>query len=107
MHGHKAMPNKMSCPVCGSDMRGGSLLSLHGFKSYRVCPDCQAKYTSDASTRKRGLVLAVFALFTVALSVAGFLLGFPWGILAFLAGSGLLVYAGYVLSKTTYVEYRE
>ncbi len=53
------------------------------------------------------MVLASLALFTVALSVVGFLLGFPWGVLAFLAGIGLLVYAGYVLSKTTYVEYRE
>jgi len=89
-------------------MRGGSLLfpHVHGFKSYRFCPDCQAKYTTDASTKKRGLVLAVFALLTLTLSAAGHFIGPPWGLLAFLAGSGLLVYAGYALSKMTYIEYR-
>ena len=53
------------------------------------------------------LVIVVFALFILALSTAGFLIGYPWGILAFLAGTGLLVYVGYVLSNMTYVEYRD
>ena len=80
---------------------------LQGFKPYRVCPDCHARYTTDPGTRKRVLVIVVFALFTLALSTAGFLIGYPWGILAFLAGTGLLVYVGYVLSNMTYVEYRD
>jgi hypothetical protein len=88
-------------------MRGGNLLSLHGLKPYRVCPDCQAKYTTDSHTKKRGLVLAGFALVTLALSTAGHLYGFPWGIVAFLFGTGLLIYAGYALSRMTYIEYRD
>lgn len=102
-----AMPNKMNCPVCGSDMRSRNYLSLRGFRSYRVCPDCQAKYTTDACTKKRGLVIAAFAFITLGLSAAGFLIGPPWGLLAFFAGTGLLGYAGYVLSRMTYIEYRD
>ena len=88
-------------------MRGGDLLSLHGFKAYRVCPDCKARYTTDPSTKKHALVIAVFALLTLTLSIAGLLIGFPWGILAFLVGTGLLVYVGYVLSKMMYIEYHD
>ena len=50
-------------------------------------------------------MVAIFAVLTIALSVAGFALGFPWGLAAFLGGTGLLVYVGYVLSKMEYVEY--
>ncbi|MDH3377493.1 MAG: hypothetical protein OEQ39_11120 [Gammaproteobacteria bacterium] len=49
----------------------------------------------------------VFALITMALSFAGTRIGFPWGLAAFLSGTGLLVYVGYTLSKLEYVEYRE
>jgi uncharacterized protein (DUF983 family) len=102
-----AMPNKMNCPVCGSDMRGKSLLFPQRLKSIRVCPDCHAKYTTDASTKRRGRVVAVFAILTLILSVAGLLIGFPWGILAFILGTGLLIYVGYAASKMTYIEYRD
>lgn len=101
------MTSQMRCPVCGSDMRGGDLLPLHGLKPYHTCPDCRAKYTTDTSTKKRGLIIAVFALITFNLSTAGLFFGSPWGLLAFLAGTGLLVYVGHALSKMTYVEYRD
>ncbi len=52
-------------------------------------------------------MIAIFAFLAFALSAAGHLIGFPWGLLAFLAGTGLLVYAGYTLSKMTYIEYRD
>ena len=83
------------------------MLSPHGFKPYRICPDCQAKYTTDTKTKKRGLVVAFFAVVTLGLSAAGQLIGFPWGLFAFTSGSGALVYAGYTLSKMTYIEYRD
>jgi len=51
--------------------------------------------------------MAIFAILTLVLSAAGFLIGFPWGLAAFLAGIGLLVYVGYVLSKMEYVEHAE
>lgn len=83
------------------------MLSQYSFRPYRVCPDCQAKYTTDARTKGRALVTVVFALITMALSFAGTRIGFPWGLAAFLSGTGLLVYVGYTLSKLEYVEYRE
>ena len=104
---HNDMPNQMRCPVCGSDMRGGDLLSFQGLKAYRVCPDCKSKYTTDPETKKRALMIVFFALLTLALSTAGLLVGPPWGFLAFMAGTGLLIYVGYVLSKMTYIEYQD
>jgi hypothetical protein len=62
----------------------------------------QARYTTDASTKKRGLVIAAFALLTVTLSAAGHFIGVAWGLLASLVGTGLLIYVGYALSKITY-----
>jgi len=52
-------------------------------------------------------VIAVLGLLTMTLSAAGFLIGFPWGLAAFLAGTGLLVYVGHALSKIEYIEYRD
>ena len=83
------------------------MLSLHGLTAYLVCPDCKVNYTADAKTGKRALMIAVFAILTLGLSVAGLIAGFPWGLLAFVAGTGLLACVGYVLSKMTYIEYHD
>ena len=88
-------------------MRSRSLLSQYSFRSYRVCPDCQSKYTTDVRTKKRGLIAVVFALITMALSFAGTRIGFPWGLAAFLSGTGSLIYVGYTLSKLEYVKYHD
>lgn len=56
-------------------------------------------------SKKRSLVSAILAILTIALSVAGFTLGFPWGLAALLGGIGCLVYAGFMLSKMEYVEF--
>ena len=50
-------------------------------------------------------MIAILGLLTIALSVAGFTLGWPWGLAASLGGVACLVYAGFVLSKMEYVEY--
>lgn len=97
----------MTCPICQSDMRSRNLLSHYSLKPYRVCPDCQGRYTADARTKKRNRVIAVLGLLTIALSIAGLNYGFPWGVASFLAGTVLLVYVGYGLSKLKYVEYRD
>jgi len=99
------MALRMNCPVCGSDMRRRSLLPSVVLKPYRVCPDCQTKYTADADTKKRELVLLACVALTLAASAAGFRAGYPWGIVAALFGAGSLLYAGYALSKMSYVKY--
>ena len=99
------MSAKMNCPVCGSDMRNRSMLAHYSMKPYRVCPDCQAKYTVDTNTRKRRLLIAIFAMTTLMLSVASYLHGFPWTLATFMVGTALFIYVGYALSRMTYVEY--
>ena len=86
-------------------MRDRSMLDHYSLRPYRVCPDCGAKYTVDARSKRRRVLIALFALATVGLSVAGFFRGYPWSLASFFAGIGLLAYTGYALSKMIYVSY--
>jgi len=99
------VPARMICPVCGSKMLNRSIYAHYSWKPYRVCPDCRAKYTADSGTRSRQLLIAVFATLTLVLSIASYIDGSPWTWLTFLAGTGLLIYVGYTLSRMKYVEY--
>lgn len=88
-------------------MRSRSLLPQFRFKPFNVCPDCGAKYTVDTNTQRRALAMVVLALLQLALSTAGLQLGFPWGLVAFLCGIGLLAYVAFALSRMVFVEYRD
>jgi hypothetical protein len=101
------MPMKLKCPACGSDMRSRALFTGIHLNSYRVCPDCQSKYTVDPATKRRGLVIALFACATLCFSVPGFTRGFPWSLATLVSAIALLFYLGYTLSNMNYVEYRE
>ena len=101
------MPPRMNCPVCGSDMRSRSLLSYYSLKPYRVCPDCQAKYTSDPKTRRRQLGILVLALAVFGFTVAAALKGWVWVLPAVLSHIAFWGYFGYVLSRISYAPYEE
>lgn len=99
------MPVQMNCPVCGSDMRSRSLLSYYSLKPYRVCPDCNARYTSDAGTRTRQLPIAILALIASGLTIAASIKGLVWLLPAVVSHIVLWSFIGYHLSKMTYVPY--
>jgi uncharacterized protein (DUF983 family) len=99
------MPPKMNCPVCGSDMRSRSLLSHYSLKPYRVCPDCNARYTADPATKKRMVLIFIVTVIALSLTVAARLKGFVWGVAAVLWYVLLWVYIGYAVSKVSYVQY--
>ena len=101
------MPPRMNCPVCASDMRSRSLLSYYSWKPYRVCPDCHAKYTTDARTRKRQLGILLLALVMFGLTIAAALKGWVWVVPAVLSHIALWGYIGYVLSRMSYVPYED
>ena len=101
------MPRETNCPNCGSNIRIGSMKFGHSFKPYHVCPDCRAKFTTDTRTKERVVLIAIFALVTAGISTAGFIAGFPWGLVAAFSGIGLLIFSGYTLSKIRYVEYHD
>ena len=86
-------------------MRTRSLIAEYGIKPYLVCPDCGSKYTTDRKTKRRAGLIAIFALITAAVSTEAALLGFPFGLVALVAGAGLLLFVGYTLSQVTYVKY--
>jgi uncharacterized protein (DUF983 family) len=99
------MPVQMNCPVCGSDMRSRSLLSHYSLKPYRVCPDCKARYTSDARTRKRQIPIVLLAVIASGATIAVGLKGLVWVLPAVLSHIVLWGYIGYALSKMRYVRY--
>lgn len=99
------MPARLICPVCGSDMRSRSLLSHYSLKPYRVCPDCHARYTVDAKSKKRRAPIAALALVALGLTVAVGVRGWGWLLPAVLSHIVLWTYIGYALSKTSYVQY--
>jgi len=101
------MPPKMNCPTCGSDMRGRSLLSHWSLRPYRVCPDCNAKYTADANTKKRQLPIIALVLIALGLTAAVHLKGFVWLAPAVVSYVVLWGYVGYAVSKVTYVRYHD
>ena len=88
-------------------MRSRSLLSHYSLKPYRVCPDCNAKYTADSKTKKRQIPIMLLALTAVGLTFAVRWKGFVWLLPAMVNYIILWVYVGYALSKVTYVQYPE
>ena len=88
-------------------MRNRGVFDHYRLKPYMVCPTCQAKYTVDIHSKRRGLLIAVFAMMTFGLSAVAFQNGFPWSLATFISGTGLLIYVGYALSKMSYVNYED
>lgn len=99
------MPPQMNCPVCSSDMRSRSLLSHYSLKPYRVCPDCQARYTADSKSKRRQVLIAILALVALGLTAAVRFEGLGWLLPAVASYIVLWVYVGYALSKIVYVRY--
>jgi len=101
------MPPQMHCPACGSDMRCRSLLSHYSLRPYRVCPDCNEKYTSDSKSKRRQVPILVLGLITLGLMIEVTLKGSVWILPAFVSLIVLWVYVGYALSKVTYVRFHD
>ena len=99
------MPPRMNCPACGSDMRSRSLLSHYSLKPYRVCPDCNAKYTTDSKSKKRQIPIFFLGLISLTLTGAVGFKGTGWMLPALVSLIVLWGYVGYALSKVTYVRY--
>jgi hypothetical protein len=97
----------MNCPACGGDMRSMSLLSRYSVKPYRVCPECNAKYTAEPETRRRQVPLFFLVLVALGLTFAASLRGMAWLLPA--VASHVVPWAciGYTLSKVAYVRYPE
>ena len=88
-------------------MRSRSLLSHYSLKPYRVCPDCNAKYTTDPKTRKRQIPIVILALTVLGLTFAVHMKGFVWLLPAVASHIILWVYVGYALSNVVYVQYSD
>ena len=99
------MPPKMTCPMCGSDIRGRSLISQFGLKSDRVCPDCGGKYTSAPKTNRRQFPIIFLAFIALGTVTAVGLNGLGWLLPAILSNIILWCYVGYAVSRTNYVQH--
>jgi hypothetical protein len=98
-------PQMLCCRVCGSDMRSRSLLPHYSLKPYRVCPDCNGKYTEDSKTKKRQIPIRILALTAMGLTFAASAKGLVWLLPAVVSHIVLWACVGYVLSKLVYVQY--
>ena len=88
-------------------MRTRNLSAHHTLRPYQRCPDCRSRYTVDKDSKRRALLIALFALLLALLSGVTFLAGWPWGFASLFGGVVLLAYVGHTLSKIIYVEYRD
>jgi hypothetical protein len=88
-------------------MRSRSLLSNYSLKPYRVCPDCNGKYTTDRKTKTRHFLILVPVLLMFVLTHAAITDGLAWLFPAVASHIAFWVYLGYAISKMTYVCYRD
>ena len=77
----------------------------YSLKPYRVCPDCNAKYTTDWKSKRRQLPIVILALVALGLTAVVSIEGFGRLLPAVVSYIVLWVYVGYALSKVVYVRY--
>mgnify|MGYP001812225881 CR=1 FL=1 len=80
-------------------------MTHYSLRPYRVCPDCNSKYTTDPKTRKRQVPIIILVLVAMGLTFAVSLEGFAWLLPAALSHIILWGYIGYAISRVTYVKY--
>ncbi len=80
--------------------------NLFNFRTYRTCPDCDARYTSDPSTRRRQVPIVVLGLLSTGLLIGGaFTSNLAWSALGVVISLVLMGYAAYAVAKLRYVPY--
>jgi hypothetical protein len=88
-------------------MRSRSRFSGLSLRPYRVCPDCGARYTADADSRRRQWPIAVLSLGALMLTVLAGSGDAGWILPALASHVALWGYIAYAVSKLRYVRYPE
>lgn len=86
-------------------MRSRNPWSGASLRRYGVCPDCDAKYTVDAKTRRRRIPITLLALVASFSTFAAALVGLAWVVPAIAGHVALWTYLAYAISKMRYVRY--
>ena len=66
------------CPHCGAEVRLRSLPHPSLFGTYRVCPACGERFTTDRKTKHRQALFLLSALISLVLTIALYLRGVVW-----------------------------
>jgi len=66
------------------------------FKNFRVCPNCQGKFTPDTKTKYRQAIFIFIAIISLVITILLYIQGPQWmipGIISYMI-LGLLIYRG-------------
>jgi len=66
------------------------------FKNFRVCPNCQGKFTPDTKTKYRQAIFIFIAIISLVITILLYIEGPQWmipGIISYMI-LGLLIYRG-------------
>jgi hypothetical protein len=94
------------CPHCSVEIRIKELRHQGLFKSFRVCPNCEGRFTVDTDTKYRQAAFIVIAVISLAFTILLYSGDSTWLIPAFVSYVvlGLLIYWGN--KKVFFVPYR-
>ena len=86
----------LTCPHCNIEICMRELSHPGLFENYRVCPNCQGKFTPDSKTKYRQAIFIVVAVVSLIITIMLYLDGTQWLIPAMISYLilGLQIYWG-------------
>jgi len=95
------------CPYCGIEICIRRLPHPGFFKNYRICPNCQEKFTVDIDTKYRQAFCLCIVLVSLVFTLLLYMKNFEWLLPALVSYAvfGLVLYWGN--KKLFYVPYKK
>ncbi len=86
----------LTCPHCSHEIRIKELPHQGYFKSFRICPNCEGRFTVDTDTKYRQAICIFLAIVSLAITMLLYFDGTRWLVSAIFSYVilGLIVYWG-------------
>jgi CXXC-20-CXXC protein len=95
------------CPHCKSEIRIQELPHQGYFNSYRICPNCDGKFTVDKDTKIRQAFFIFFALISLVFTILLYFYGTKWLTIAIISYVILVAVIYWGNKQVFYVPYDE
>ena len=84
------------CPYCNNEIRLKELPNQGFFNSFRICPNCEGKFTVDIDTKHRQAIFIFIALISLVFTILLYFKGLKWLIPSLVSYIllGVLIYWG-------------